>query len=129
VQPSLSRNMDGSGENLCHGECCDAKQPGCSRAMFCVFAALQPWHPLNFRNQARVFEAEAEKAAIEKKRLQAKVKLLLGRLNGITDRLTGRSAGAQMPDACVRNYRQSFRREDVTLSGALSFSLPQIWVL
>lgn len=36
------------------------------------FLNQKPWHPLNFRNQARVFEAEAEHAANEKRKADTK---------------------------------------------------------
>ena len=37
------------------------------------FLNQKPWHPLNFRNQARVFEAEQEKIATKKRDAIAKV--------------------------------------------------------
>lgn len=37
------------------------------------FLNQKPWHPLNFRNQARVFEAEQEKLATKKRDAMAKV--------------------------------------------------------
>ena len=37
------------------------------------FLNQKPWHPLNFRNQARVFEAEQAKIDADKKRAVAKV--------------------------------------------------------
>jgi hypothetical protein len=33
----------------------------------------KPWHPLNFRNQARVWEVEQEHYATEKRKEEAKV--------------------------------------------------------
>lgn len=37
------------------------------------FLNQKPWHPMNFRNQARVWEAEQAKYEEEKKKAEAKV--------------------------------------------------------
>lgn len=42
------------------------------------FLNLKPWHPMNFRNQARVYEAEQRAAAADKAREQALVSAPVG---------------------------------------------------